>query len=279
MGLFSWLRGGKKQTPPRSEKVSSPGLNSPPVHTKIATSPVTSKAQISWRDGSFPMEVVGESHYQQALISICGKHNRDGHEKEFVAIIALDPSNPHDANAVVVNILNNVVGYLPKEQAQRVGAQMREEDLQTVTCRAKVRGGWRTNQHDEGSYGVRLAIPQHGWIDFGAGRTQPKTPKISTPKAKSSRPEPAKTGPLRGEWVAIMGAHSDGDLAKELAEKGAHIMGSVGKSTSLLVVACERPFTSGVMNSAQYRKAEKRISEGGVALRIVSLSEVRELMS
>ena len=55
-------------------------------------------------------------------------------------------------------------------------------------------------------------------------------------------------------------------------------MAGVGKSTSVLVVAEERPFSPGLLNSTQYRKAEGRISEGGY-LQILSLSETRQLMA
>jgi hypothetical protein len=152
---------------------------------------------------------------------------------------------------------------------------MREEGLISATCKSRVQGGWRTNQYDEGHYGVRLAIPTWDWIDFGTGRSPPAT---AASGRKSNRPEPAPSGPLRGEWVAIIGATSNGDLARELAGKGAHIMAGVGKSTSLLVVAEEWPFGSELVGSTQYRKAEQRISEGR-PLRIVSLSEARQLMA
>jgi hypothetical protein len=147
----------------------------------------------------------------------------------------------------VVRILGCVVGYLPRDQAERVGLQMREEGLATAICRARVQGGWRTNQYDQGHYGVRLAIPQWGWIDFGMGRLPPTAP---TSRKKPNRLKPAQSGPLRGEWIAIIGAAADGEVATELAAQGARIMAGVGKSTSLLVVAQERPFSSGVVSSA-----------------------------
>jgi hypothetical protein len=275
MTLFSWLFGQKKEAEKTETEALSLGLDPPQQRTSNASNLRTLVAHIRWRDDSFPMEVVGESHYQQALISICGRHTRHGYTGVHSAIIMLEPSNPYDANAVVVKISNQVIGYLPRGQALRVGSQMREEGISTAFVKAKVQGGWRTNQYDEGSYGVRLAIPQLGWIDFGIGSTKPETSKS---RAKSNRPEPAQTGPLRGEWVAILGAPSDGELAKELAECGAHVMAGFGKSTSLLVVAEEQPFSWGLVTSSQFVAALKRKSEGGKPIRILSLSEARELM-
>lgn len=123
-------------------------------------------AKIIWQVGSFPMEAVGESYYQEALQSICGPFTRDGHESVFLAIIQLEPTNPHDSNAVVIKIRNRIVGYLPRDQALRVGSQMRSKGISAATCNALIRGGWRTNQYDEGLYGVRLSIPKHGEIEF-----------------------------------------------------------------------------------------------------------------
>jgi hypothetical protein len=225
------------------------------------------------------MEVVGESHYQQALIAICGPHTRVGHDETFSAVIELEPSNPYDSNAVVVKIHGRVVGYLPREQATRVGSQLREEGLFGVGCIARVRGGWRTNQYDEGHFGVQLAIPQRGWIDFGTGRSSQAVleaaPQIKAERGK--RPEAAASGPLLGESVAIIGAPPDGELAKKLAAQGARIMSRIGKSTTMLVVAEDRPFTPGLTGSATYRKAEQRMRESA-QLRIVAYSEIRDLL-
>lgn len=88
-------------------------------------------------------------------------------------MIECEPANHHDPNAIMVKIQGRKVGYLSREQAQRVGQQMREAGLKAATCLARVRGGWRTNQYDEGHYGVNLAIPNLGRIDFGIGVKAP----------------------------------------------------------------------------------------------------------
>jgi hypothetical protein len=119
------------------------------------------------------MQAVGESHYQDSLIAICGAYSRDGTEATYEGLIEREPANPHDPNAIMVKILGRKVGYLPREQAERVSEQMRGSGLSSATCSARVRGGWRTNQYDEGSYGVQLAIPNHGRIDFGLGAEPP----------------------------------------------------------------------------------------------------------
>jgi hypothetical protein len=159
MGMFDWLFGRPvtAELPARPTAPTKPRFEAPrPVPLR----------RIQWREGSFPMEAVGESNYQSALQAICGPHTRDGHDAEFEAIIEREPSNAYDSNAVMVLIKGKKVGYLPREQAERVAGQMASKDIMAARCRARIRGGWRTNQHDEGDFGVRLAIPNHGEIEF-----------------------------------------------------------------------------------------------------------------
>ncbi len=273
MRLLSWIFGKKKPSATRTEGLGSVNSEVPRHQETSYRQPSTLRTetsfQINWRDESYPMEVVGESHYQPAFLEICGPHSRYGYDVKLAAVLELEPSNPYDPNAIRVLIQGKTVGYLSREQAARVGQQMRNEQLRNVGCNAKVRGGWRSNQHDEGTFGVWLAVPTWGWIDFGTGRPPPENAQ----RRKVVRPEPADNGPLLGEWVAIIGAPSNGALAQRLAAKGAHIMASVGKSTTLVVLAEERPFNSGLTQSSQYRAAEQRIKEGR-PLRIASESEV-----
>lgn len=239
-------------------------------------------SRVVWRENSFPMEVVGESGFQDALVAISGGHNRYGHYLPCEAEIMREPSNPHDPNAVVVLIEGRKVGYLAREQAARVSAQMVTDGVQAVRCGAQITGGWRTNQYDAGFFGVKLAIPSWGWIDFGVGAIAPPAGEGANaspwPKRPTvERPKAAKEGPLRGERVAIMGEPGDGPLAQELAASGATIMAGIGKTTTMLVVADNRPFSEGVKRSATYVRALELIAEGE-ALRILSQAEARALI-
>lgn len=160
MGILKFFFGRQKAPRLGGERQS---LTAPFARSKPPS------ASIQWREGSFPMEVVGESYYQDALTSICGRHSRHGHEVECVATIEREPSNPCDPNSVKVVIQGQKVGHLSREQAARVGEQMSKAGLSAALCAARISGGWRTNQYDEGSFGVRLAIPNRGDIQFGKG--------------------------------------------------------------------------------------------------------------
>ena len=227
------------------------------------------------------MEAVGESHYQDAFRSICGGHNRYGHEHECRAQLVLDPGNQHDPNAVKVVVGRHHVGFLGRDQARRVGDAMREVGLSTVECAALIKGGWRTNQHDEGHFGIWLAVPNRGPIDFGAaGISMADTEAeraASVEKRRSARPAAATTGPFAGERVALMGERGDGPLAIRLATAGATIVAGIGKTTTVLVVAYPRPFDFGVRRSATFVKAEELIASGA-KLRIMSSDEVEAVI-
>jgi hypothetical protein len=123
MGLFSWL------FKPKASELRGPG--------------------------SFSIEVVGESHYQAVLESICGKRKEAGENKFVVAELILDDANPHDNQAVRVEIYGNVVGHLSRAMAKKYRTSKRAARSR---CQANIRGGWKRKGNDLGSYGV--------WLDF-----------------------------------------------------------------------------------------------------------------
>jgi hypothetical protein len=72
-------------------------------------------------EGREDLEVVGEASYQDNLWRIVGgRHSPDGRVREDVyAVLAAEPDNPYDANAVAVWIQGLKVGYLSREDARR----------------------------------------------------------------------------------------------------------------------------------------------------------------
>jgi HIRAN domain len=69
--------------------------------------------------------VVGESFYQPALIAITGRHEWKDVQHPCTAILILEPSNPHDPNAVRVEIKSQLVGYLSRADAISYGPYLR----------------------------------------------------------------------------------------------------------------------------------------------------------
>lgn len=103
-------------------------------------------------NGEFDAEVVGESHYQNALRKCV---SGTGYvREEFSARVICENGNAHDANAIRIEIQGSVVGYLPRESAaayRRILASNRMGDA-TGIARALIVGGGK----DRPSYGVWL---------------------------------------------------------------------------------------------------------------------------
>ncbi len=92
---------------------------------------------------------------------------------------------------------------------------------------------------------------------------------------RRSRPTPAAKGPLTGERVAIIASPHNVALPAEVAVAGGRIMANVGATTTMLVVAGSRPFSSGVRNTAGFLKAEAIAAEGG-NISILTAEELRD---
>lgn len=113
-----------------------------------------SSTEVSTRS-VFATEVVGESKYQRNLLKICGKRTPDGAEEYRTAVLVLESDNPHDSNAVRVDIDGLTVGYLPRARAI---AWRRTSPVDRHACAAVIRGGWDRGGSDKGSYGVWLDL-------------------------------------------------------------------------------------------------------------------------
>lgn len=128
--------------------VRTPGSNDMAA-TRTQSAATTPKSKLRARVvvdlKSLPFEVVGESHYQDALEQISGGYARDSQAIVTTATIALDPGNKFDPNAVRVEIDGETVGFLAAAEARRVGRLMKDQGVATATVDSQVRGGWRTN--------------------------------------------------------------------------------------------------------------------------------------
>lgn len=105
------------------------------------------------------VNVAGESHYQDALRELTGSDGRDSVRRDFEAVLAPEPDNPFDRNAVKVLIADRLVGYLPRDEAsaygpllERLAQRGRRGACEAVASR---RGGGGT-----ANIGVVLRLPE-----------------------------------------------------------------------------------------------------------------------
>jgi hypothetical protein len=107
--------------------------------------------------GRFDVIVVGVSFSQAVLENICGNRCEIGHDVFTEAEIIPYDDNPHDKNAVRVDINGETVGHLSRKNAILWRSKMiSDKQLGTVKCPAKI--SWDQNFTEGGSYGVWLNL-------------------------------------------------------------------------------------------------------------------------
>lgn len=109
-----------------------------------------------------PLDVVGESHYQDALEEIAGGKEEESAHIETRACLIPELDNPYDPNAVGVFIDDMLVGYVGRDVAPRlqpVLIDLYQRRRYILSCPAVIVGGWYRGDGDEGSFGVQLKAP------------------------------------------------------------------------------------------------------------------------
>jgi len=124
--------------------------------------------EVQLYEGREDLEVVGEASYQDNLWRIVGgRRSPDGRVREEVcAVLAAEPDNPYDANAVAVWIQGLKVGYLSREDARRYrpGLLALEQQHGKLIALAGAIAGGGMRADGPGRLGVFL---EHDPVDFG----------------------------------------------------------------------------------------------------------------
>lgn len=108
---------------------------SPKEHESLDALRATA-ALYTWPEiGDYCFEVVGESHYQRALLKHAGDHDEDGADKECVALLI---------KAVRVAVGVDIVGHLSRDDARSFRRRLGTKKLtgQITSCYAIMRGGF-----------------------------------------------------------------------------------------------------------------------------------------
>jgi hypothetical protein len=122
-------------------------------------------------DGRSSLEVVGESHHQDALWLLAGgRRPPEEHvTTKICALLLAEEGNPYDANAVAVLISGERAGYLSRHDAERYRAGLlvlQEKHGKPIALEGVIAGGG-LREDGPGRLGVFL---HHDPEDFGFPR-------------------------------------------------------------------------------------------------------------
>jgi hypothetical protein len=106
--------------------------------------------------GKFAVDVVGVSRRQDALAALA----EQGATHD--ALLILEDDNPHDDQAVRVEIDGRMCGYLKRDVARRYRENLAAagDDRLTVRVKAKIIGGFETASGERAHFGLRLDLPE-----------------------------------------------------------------------------------------------------------------------
>lgn len=112
-------------------------------------------------EGTKPLEVVGEGHYQVDLWRLAGGYRQGRIRLPVVAVLRPDPENQYDPNAVAVHIDGALVGHIPRPIAQVLSAPLLSMYQQVqrdeyIAVRGEIVGGTDGDDGRKGTLGVFL---------------------------------------------------------------------------------------------------------------------------
>lgn len=154
---------------------------------------------VQW-DRSYRYDIVGESFHRDYLLRLMGaapQEEQDADEVYVLAVLEREPTNPHDRNAVRVQVRGGTVGHIPRGDAPKLGRLIADMEKAGGQCcvRARIGGG----QYPGAPIGVRLDIPDLKTnVQVTSVTLDEAGPIGSPPRGPASRkaaPKPAPEGP------------------------------------------------------------------------------------
>jgi hypothetical protein len=116
--------------------------------------------------GLFRFEVAAQNHYQPAILQLLQNRFQESAALEstaqsaeyyVTAILRSEPSNPHDCNAIAVEISGLKVGHLDRHTAAKLTNQCKRLGFDQIaaTCKAKL-SGYRSHGEQAAKVNVML---------------------------------------------------------------------------------------------------------------------------
>jgi hypothetical protein len=117
------------------------------------------------------VDVVGEASYQEALATIAGRRTESSKQHRVGVTLRRDPANPYDPNAVQVEVMGRVVGYVPRATAATVAPGMASAGG-AVEGQGVIVGGWE-RADSNGHFGIRVWLAKRDADRIGLRRPDP----------------------------------------------------------------------------------------------------------
>lgn len=105
-------------------------------------------------DGLIEVKVKGTSFRQEVLEQIAGPKEEVGKHFRVGVTLRCEPSNPHDQNAIRVEIMGQHIGYVDRDEAALFAPALAPYGG-VLEAQGLIVGGWR-NDDSEGHFGCRV---------------------------------------------------------------------------------------------------------------------------
>lgn len=171
------------------------------------------------------IRVVGESYRQDALCSVAGPKEVQAKQTLVGAVLRCEPTNEHDRDAVRVEVMGQVLGYVAREPAALLSAAIQRCCGGALEVKGLIVGGW-VDDYSEGQYGVRV------WLTLGDTTRLGVAPRDLDPALRRSR----------ARWPALPAARA-GEL--RLGPTKADV--KAGREISLVTVTCEEHYQPAIV--------------------------------
>ena len=255
----------------RLQRLLGGDLPDAPVHGPVAREATKVDAFIFSRSANV-VEVVGESFYQEALMALGRRRGELGVEqKEHMAALTAEPSNPKDPMAVQVQVNGLQVGYLDREDARtyRPVLDRLARHRLLMGAPAMLIGGWDRGYGDVGSIGVQLHIgtPAELWqeMDVNLG-AEPMPTSVGVPPTDTEPPKPVRVmtdwdGECAAKSVCFTGPSGfrfrGQPITREMqellaAQHGLTVAPRVTMKLDILVIGLGHPHTGKVQKAESY---------------------------
>jgi hypothetical protein len=159
-------------------------------------------------EGLLEIEVVGESHRQEALERIAGAKDEQGKQMSVGITLRAEPSNEYDRNAVRVECYGQLLGYVARDAASRLSAPIQDRCGGALEARGLIVGGWRDSR-GEGHFGIRVWLTDRDAarlglapdvLDPSRGRPRMARPELLAPAPNERRLSPTTADLDAGRW-------------------------------------------------------------------------------